>query len=275
MFRRLEKTGLPIDFNPDTHEISFADLKDPLYGVRRFADMRPVLADPDCAGPDVMYWMYRDTGKRTCGHFLRDHALRYDLSVFKHEMMGNEFYKTSGHYHPLVPHCSIAYPEVYEVTEGVALYLLQKVDDYKACPHDVTVDDFIVLRAEAGEKAMMPPDYGHVTINSTGAPMVMTNWVCSEFKSYYDSVAACHGFAYYLVNEGGAAKWVPNPAYKNDLPPIRFARPKDVPELGLSKAEPMYVSAEREPERFRFVSRPEAYMDAMWSALEFVDEVFV
>jgi glucose-6-phosphate isomerase, archaeal len=275
MFSRLEKTGLPIDFDPDTCEVAFADLKDPLYGVRRFADMRPVLADPDCSGPDVMYWMYRATGKRTCGHLLRDHALRYDLSVFKHGMMGREYFKTSGHYHPPVPHGAISYPEVYEVASGVALYLLQKVDDYKACPHEVTVEDFIVLRAEAGEKAMMPPDYGHVTVNSSGAPMVMTNWVCSEFKSYYDSVALCHGFAYYLISENGTAKWVPNPAYQKPLPPIRFARPKDVPELGIAKSEPMYLSAEREPERFRFISRPEAYLDAMWSALEFVDGAVV
>jgi glucose-6-phosphate isomerase len=275
MFTRLEPTGLPVDFDPDTYEISFADLKDPLYGVRRFDDMRPVLADPACSGPDVMYWMYRDTGKRTCPNLLRDHALRYDLSVFKHEMMGNEYFKTSGHYHPPVPHSGISYPEVYEVAEGVALYLLQKVDDYRAGPHDVTVEDLIVLRAEAGDKAMMPPGYGHVTINSTGAPLVMTNWVCGEFESHYDSVASCHGFAYYLIREGGAATWVRNPAYRQDLPPIRFARPKDVPELGLSKSEPMYVSAEREPGRFLFVSRPEAYMDAMWSALEFVEEAFV
>ena len=275
MLKPLEKTGLPIDFDLETYEIAFADLKDPLYGVRRFEDMRPVLAEPDCTGPDLMYWMYRDTGKRTCGNLLRDHALRYDLSVFKHEMLGREYYKTSGHYHTLVPHSRIAYPEVYEVIEGVALYLLQKVDNFRACPHEVTVEDFIVLRAEPGEKAVMPPDYGHVTVNSAGTPLIMTNWVCSEFKSYYDSVALCHGFAYYLVSEGGQAKWVPNPAYQKPLPPIRFARPRDVPDLGLSKSEPMYLSAERNPEKFRFVSRPEAYVDAMWSALEFVDEVFV
>jgi glucose-6-phosphate isomerase len=263
MFHPLEKTGLPIDFNPCTYEISFSDLKDPLYGVRRLSAMAPVLEDPTCAGPDVMYWMYRNTGKKTCDHLLSQHHLRYDLSVYKHEMLGREFYKTSGHYHPNVPHTSVPYPEVYEVSKGVATYVLQKVDDYRACPHEVKVLDFIVLRCEAGEKAIMPPDYGHITINATGKPMVTTNWVCSEFQSYYISTELCHGFAYYLVEENGKPTWVPNPHYKCELPPIRFARCKDVPELGLVKDQPIYTACEQNPDLFRYVSRPVGYEDLM------------
>jgi glucose-6-phosphate isomerase len=219
-----------------------------------------------------MYWMYRDTGKKTCGHLLAQHQLRYDLSAFKSDMLGDEYYKTSGHYHPPVPHSAISYPEVYEVSLGVAFYLLQKVDNFRACPHEARVLDFIVLRAEAGDKAVMPPDYGHVTVNLPGKPLVMTNWVCSEFTSYYGSVEQCRGFAYYMVKGAdGKPAFVPNPTYANELPPIRYAVCNPVPELGLIAGEPMYLSAESNPQTFRYIARPDDYVDLMWQGLRFVD----
>ena len=43
-------------------------------------------------------------------------------------MLGLEYTKTVGHYHPQIPGTDISYPEIYQVLEGSATYLLQKVE---------------------------------------------------------------------------------------------------------------------------------------------------
>ena len=45
-------------------------------------------------------------------------------------MLGSEYVKTVGHYHPPVPGTDVSYPEIYQVLDGSATYLLQKVESY-------------------------------------------------------------------------------------------------------------------------------------------------
>jgi oxalate decarboxylase/phosphoglucose isomerase-like protein (cupin superfamily) len=86
--------------------------------------------------------------------------------------MGLEFVKTYGHYHPRVnPKLRYTYPEIYEVLDGDAHYLLQRA------LNDESVDDVTLVKATRGDKVIVPPNYGHVTINPSERTLKMANWV--------------------------------------------------------------------------------------------------
>jgi len=267
--------GLPVALDPDTFALTSTDpsFELPEPGLRSADEMRPLLLDPEADLPDPLYWMYRDLALPGQEHLRRDLGLRYDISVFRGEPMGREVFKTAGHYHPYIQaRHPLTYPEVYEVLYGEAIYLLQYVDDIYRDPYYVQVRDFIVVHARAGQKIIVPPNYGHVTLNpNPDQPMVMSNWVCDWFKSTYDAVVQARGFAYYcLVAEESGHEWIPNPTYRQPLPPLRRARTLSVPELGLVEGEPMYQACVEDPAKFEFVCRPQEYLAEIWSSLEFI-----
>ena len=132
--------------------------------------------------------------------------LRYDITVLSAKMLGNEFNKTKGHYH------IGAYPELYMVLEGSAIYLLQKKNNAGE------IEDVYAVKVKAGECAIMPPFYGHITINpSETEELKMANWICDNCKSDYSFYEQMQGACYYYTKEG----WIKNENYKN-TPELRF-----------------------------------------------------
>lgn len=269
--------GLPVQFDPETFQLTStrSDWELPEPGLRTADEMRPVLLDPDAEIAEPVYWMYRDVCLPGHEHMRRQHGLRYDISVFRGDMMGREFFKTAGHYHPYIRwRYPLSYPEVYEILYGEAIYILQKVNDIYRDPYYVQVEDVIIVHATPGQKVIMPPNYGHVTINpNPDQPLVMSNWVCDWFRSYYDSVVEARGFAYYRVaGDDGQPCWIPNDRYRQPLPPIRCARVCDVPEAGLVEGQPMYPVAVDAPAKFEYLCRPQEHLAEIWANLELVCE---
>jgi glucose-6-phosphate isomerase len=267
-------TGMTVKFDPESFQIAFGtEVRDPFYATRSADQMRRVLLDTDCELPEIIYWMFRDLGMKALPDFKQTAQLRYDISVFRGCPFGREFMKTSGHYHPYQPDGGIAWPEVYEVLEGKALYVLQKVDDSNLGPADVTVEDVIIVEGVAGDKVIMPPDYGHVTINTLPGALVMDNWVSSAFASVYGKVEEAKGFAYYYLHGDGNPRWVKNPLYTKPLPPLRKAIVREVPALGLVKSTPMFAACAADPGKFQWLNDPESYLEEIWEGLEIVGEV--
>ena len=261
--------GYALKFDEETCGVSFGPaMRRPGYSTRELDALRPVLLDPECEGPDVIYWMYRDCGMPEDAALGEARGLRYDISTFRSVMLRREPMKTSGHYHPEIPGTRVAWPEVYEVLYGEALYVMQKLSDFGAGPDEAAVEDVIVARVRAGQKIIMPAGYGHVTINTLDRPLLMSNWVSNRFASFYGSTEACRGFAWYLVDEGGDPAWRPNPHYARGVPEIRFAQVREVPELGLTWDTPMYAACARQPEKFEFINDPASFEELMWRNLE-------
>ena len=269
-----EQSGLPLEVNLETLELraKSSEVVLPEPGLRTPEQMKPVLRDPEVVGelPSPLYLMYRDVHLEGYGHIREKYGLRYDISVFRGCMFGEEYFKTSGHYHPYMRLTyPITWPELYEVLYGECIYLLQKVDDAYRDPYYVQVEDVIEMPCKPGDKAVMPPNYGHVTIGThADAVFVMSNWVCDHFKSHYESVEQCRGFAYYRVRKDGEPAWEKNLTYKQPIPPLREARPADVPEAGLVAGEPMYRKCIENPETFEWVVRPDLHLEKVWAAVE-------
>jgi glucose-6-phosphate isomerase len=152
--------------------------------------------------------MYRDLSKSDADwRWLHEHRLRYDLTVIPPRDLCGELVKTKGHYHPKNA-AGIGFPEIYEVLEGTAHDLLQ------SC----MLDDVVLIEADAGDLVIIPPDYGHITINpSQDQTLSMANIVSTAFESEYGEYEARHGAAWYELSDGTLFR---NPAYQ-DAPPVR------------------------------------------------------
>jgi glucose-6-phosphate isomerase len=221
--------------------------------IRRLYDLRDVAFDTawfeDASDVDA-YYMYRDLSLTpTDTDTIKRYQLRYDITIIPPLQMGLELVKTYGHYHSRVnPKLNYTYPEVYEVLDGDAHYMLQHAQN------EHSVDEVILVKATRGDKVIIPPNYGHVTINPSEKTLKMANWVCRSFESLYESYTQSHGGAYYELINGRLLK---NRAYDN-APEIRVAYPKETPEHGLVKRKPMYELVE-ELSLLEFLIKPEKH----------------
>jgi len=180
--------------------------------IRTGADMQGVMYNQKTCTLDpemVCYEMYRDRYATEQDHaWLKEHNLRYDITVIPPQLICGEYNKTKGHYHPI---CSdeMTYPELYEIISGNAIYLLQKTD----------LSSIIALHAQEGQAVLIPPDFGHVTINiSETEPLIMVNIVSSRFESIYGDYEYRKGAAYYFLSD---KTFVKNNAYPASIPPLR------------------------------------------------------
>ncbi|WP_440953881.1 glucose-6-phosphate isomerase family protein [Methanosarcina sp. Mfa9] len=226
--------------------------------VRLLSDMKDVLADKEwlrSAGDFELYYMYRELSRTESDlQRIRKAGLRYDITVIPPARLGKEFVKTKGHYHPIVPGAKVSYPEIYQVLEGEAVYLLQKAEGE-------SISDVVVIEAGKGDVVIVPPGYGHISINRSETTLKMANWVCTSFSSVYEPIRKAGGGAYYLLEEG----FVPNSNYLS-VPEIRRFEPVEPELLGLERGEDMYELVE-DLEKLRFLKEPQEFE-------EFFGEVF-
>ncbi len=187
------------------------NLKNLTPDIRKLSDIKEVVYDQEwlkIASNLELYYMYRGLEKKD--------GLRYDITVIPAKMLGSEFTKTKGHYHVG------AYQEVYIVLEGKAIYLMQKTGKEES-----ETEDVYAIEAQKGDVVVIPPFYGHVTINpSKTEELKMANWVSPQCKSDYSLYEKLQGACYYYTKQG----WIKNKNYKS-VPELRFEETlKSIPE---------------------------------------------
>ena len=216
-------------------------------GIRRLFDMKDVIYDREWlsnAENSELYYMYRELSlSKKDAAAMKEHGLRYDITVIPPKRLGCEFVKTAGHYHPLVPGTRITFPEIYEVLGGEATYILQK-------PDNEGINDVILVKADTGDKVIIPPGYGHLTINASNKVLKMANWVARDFESIYQPIKEKGGGAYFILDKG----MVKNPRYEH-VPEIKPGKPANLKELGLQKSKEMYGLV-RDLKTLEFLTKP-------------------
>lgn len=225
--------------------------------VRMLGELTGVLKE-EVHGPDMpIYLMYRDLYLS-----VRDReraqglGLRYDMTIIPPRSFGEEYVKTLGHYHPNAPGTDLSYPEIYEVLQGRAHYLLQRRQGER-------ITDVVMVEAREGDKVIIPPGYGHVTINPSLQVLRMANWVARSCESISGPYKEMRGAAYYELASG----WVRNPAYGNP-PPLRTVKAKGHLALGLAKREEIYGLLRSDPDRLAFLTRPQDFKEFFQGLLE-------
>ena len=197
--------------------------------VRSIKDMEAVVYDKEwfITAPNAdLYYMYRGIEEKN--------DIRYDITVVPAKMLGEEFVKTKGHYH------MGKHPEVYTVLDGQSIYLMQK----RKADSENEIEDVYAVQCQKGDVVVIPPDYGHITINpSPTNQLKMANWISRECKSDYSLFEKFQGACYYFIASQSQIKadvtqtnadtkgiWVKNPNYQQ-VPELRFEKPlKEVPQ---------------------------------------------
>jgi len=190
---------------------------------------------------DILYLMYRDVRKKNDVKLLIANGLRYDLTVIYPGTIGNEFNKTIGHFHPFKDNTKVSYPEIYEVILGQAVMLLQK---YNLLTN--SLEAFYYIQANVGDKIIIPCQeniaFGHTTINKTKNFLVLANTQERTFTSDYSKYLNNKGAAYYLINKDEQILFEKNLNYKNHPEIVKLIPRKNLPQLYLSKENPLYLS---------------------------------
>jgi glucose-6-phosphate isomerase, archaeal len=218
--------------------------------VRMLFDMLDVIYDRKwLSGADnfELYYMYRDLSlSKNDARVVMEHGLRYDITIIPPRMLGCEFIKTAGHYHPRIPGKDVTYPEVYEVLSGEARYIMQQ-------PDNDSIKDAILVKAQQGDKVIIPPGYGHLTVNASNKVLKMANWVARDFESIYSPIKEKCGGAYFILQNG----IVKNLKYDN-IAELRFSKPTNIRETGFVKKEEIYGLV-KDIEKLKFLTEPHNY----------------
>lgn len=218
--------------------------------IRMLNDMKNVIYDRDWllrADNLELYYMYRELSlSQKDALNMKEHGLRYDITVIPPQMLGCEYVKTAGHYHPKVPGTEITYPEIYEVLSGEAEYLMQKSENDK-------IKDVILIKAEPGDKVIIPPGYGHLTINTSNKVLRMANWVAQDFDSIYLPIEEKGGGAYFILKD----RIVKNYKYE-EVPELRISKPTNFKKMGFDKTKEMYGLV-RDLRKLEFLTQPQEY----------------
>lgn len=170
--------------------------------IRYLDEMRIVLYDKKFAKRAKnfkVYYMYRGIKKKG--------GLRYDITVMPPRMLGEEFVKTKGHEH------RGTYGELYTVLSGTGIFLIQKSKDGK-------IEDVYYTKAKKEEYILIPPKYGHITINPSSKRLKVGNWVSMKCKNDFKKLEEKEGACYFYLKSG----WKKNKNYKR-VPKLKFKKP--------------------------------------------------
>ncbi|MDP2945950.1 MAG: glucose-6-phosphate isomerase family protein [bacterium] len=238
-------SDLPISFDLKNLKLEFqGDFPFIKKSERSLEELRPYLKNLSQretkakSGPDPVYYVWRYVHLKNDAEKIKARNLRYDITLIPPGKIDGEFVKTAGHYH-------LPYPEIYEVLFGRAYFLIQ------------SESAAYLSEAGPGEKFLVPPSFGHNTINVFNEPLLLTNWVSDNAIYNYESYKNNHGASYYFLDNDNLIDIVKNPSY-DSVPEIKKIRVKEYPEFGLTKGRSLY-SLVNNLDKLRFLNYPEEF----------------
>ncbi|MFQ6049994.1 MAG: glucose-6-phosphate isomerase family protein, partial [Candidatus Paceibacterales bacterium] len=108
---------------------------------------------------------------------------------------------------------SEGYGELYIVLKGEGIFLVQKQKENK-------IEDVYATKAKKGSFVIVPPHYGHETINPSKKTLKIANWVSKRCKNSYKLFEKMQGACYYYTKSG----WLKNKSYRK-TPKLYFKKP--------------------------------------------------
>ncbi len=216
---------------------------------RTLDDIRKSLRDPQCHGPEVVYAIAMDVGKKQHLEALKELHLLFGVVTYAAGKLGDEPVRSQGHIHQISPISGWSTPEVYEIWSGHAFIYMQEtaLDNPGRC---------FAVEAGPGDVVVVPPYWAHATISANPCqPLTFGAWCDREYGFDYEGVRAHKGLAWFPVFDGkGKIKWEANKKYLNSN--LSIKPPSDYSFLGIEKGKPIYTQFEEDNNRFSFVPCP-------------------
>lgn len=275
MLKQLTHSGLPIYQNLDSLKLA-VEAPHLLggYGDKPLKRMVDLFQDSSAANLDEdVYDVYRDIRSDEDDELFKKYKFQYDITVIHQGLIGKERKKTSGHFHGWETSGKHSYPEVYEVLSGTALFVLQKSMNFDIKdPSQIVIDDLILVKAEMGQAVIVPPDYGHCSVNIGEGDMIFSNLAYQPCPVLYEAVQAHHGMAMLVGADQEGLTFQKNKMYSK-LPKAHLATPKENGDLGIKFGTPVYKAFINDPEAFNFLGHPDNYINQIMNLLEIGEEI--
>lgn len=219
---------------------------------RYLEDIRHSLMNSDVSGPEIVYTIAMDVGKKKDELDLKQRGLLYGVVAYAAGKLGNEPIKSQGHVHAISQISKMSTPEVYEILEGQALIYMQE-------SIGKTAGKCYAVSAEKGDIVIVPPGWGHCTINaSTEQTMCFGAWCVRDYAFDYSGLKKQHGFAYVPTFEkNDSLIWKKNDHYTSAK--LIIKKPREYSEFDLKEKVSIYYQYEQNPDLFNFVSHPENF----------------
>jgi glucose-6-phosphate isomerase len=253
--------GLPISISENDGKLysNSPELIIPKEGKRTFEQLEEVTTEPATEQQrDFAYLVYRNIFmRRDSGMFLAS-PLRYNLVVLPPGRIGNEYIKTLGHFHSIKPGTTTAYPEIYEIILGEAIFLIQKMDESLQA-----VLEHYIFTCKQGEKIIIPPGFGHTTINATENILVMGNIMTTNNKPNYEPFRQFKGASYAVLHrKENTISIEKNPRITQTVP-LKKISVKAPDHLNIPLEEKLYPLVVKSPELFSFISNPDQFQNEL------------
>ncbi|HUX35765.1 MAG TPA: glucose-6-phosphate isomerase family protein [Candidatus Paceibacterota bacterium] len=221
--------------------------------IRKIGDLESVISDKKWLDKSVKnkpaYFMYRG--------LIGKSGLRYDITIMPFRLFGQELPKTLGHYHSFAGATKYRYPEVYEVLGGNAVFLLQKLSSGN-------IKKIFIIYANKNDKVIVPPGYGHITMNAGPGTLKLANWMAMESSSDYGLIVRKGGGAYFALKSDGKIKWVKNKRY-GTLPKPEYKKGTGTAASFLGKGK--LIGLSKDISKLEFLKNPEKFPE-LWKKLE-------
>jgi glucose-6-phosphate isomerase len=226
----------------------------PQTELRTLDSIRKSLLEPDSKGPEIVYAIAMDVGKKVHKETLTKLHLLYGAVTYAAGTIGKEPVRSQGHIHVRSSFAkNYSTPEVYEIWQGEAIIYMQEFggDDPGRC---------FAVHGRPGDLIIVPPGWVHATISAQPAtPLTFGAWCDRNYGFDYDAVRAHKGIAWFPIVADGSIQWIPNENYRKSK--LQLSEARTYPEFSLEKGKPVYTQFEENNDKFLFVTRPDLFTD--------------
>jgi len=251
-----------IDIQPVIRPMGFVYGKDcfgPEPELRTLDSIRGSLMDPDIDGPDIVYSIAMDVGKKMHKAVLDELHLLYGVVTYAAGTLGKEPIRSQGHIHIKSAFANgWSTPEVYEIWQGRAIIYMQEFggDDPGRC---------IAVYGNPGDVIIVPPGWVHATISALpDVPLTFGAWCDRNYGFDYKDVRAHKGIAWFpVVEKDKSIGWIKNEHYNHSVLDEKEAFA--YPDLLLENGKSIYTQFEEDNKKFLFVTRPDLFKD-VWES---------
>lgn len=255
--------GFDIQVDEETMDFHYGeDVFGPVPEKRTLEAIRSSLKDKDCKGPEVLYSIVMDVGKKKDLEAMLKRNLLFGAVHYAKGCVGKEPVRSQGHIHAISPSCNASTCEVYEIWDGEAFIYMQESgkDNAGTC---------FAIHARAGDVVIVPPGWVHATINANiHKSMSFGAWCVRDFGFDYKDVREHHGIAYFPTVDKDVISWEKNTNYKTSH--LKVMQAITYPQFGLKPGIPIYTQFEHNPDAFLFVSQP-SQKEKEWEAFHHGD----
>lgn len=211
--------------------------------------IRKNLLDPGCGGPETVYSIVMDVGRKEDREIMLERNLLYGVVTYAKGTLGREPVRSQGHIHAVSRSCGMSTCEVYEIWNGSAYIYMQETakDNPGRC---------YAVYAGAGDVVIVPPGWAHATISADITQnLTFGAWCVRDFGFDYKDVRAHKGIAWFPVVADSQIEFIANHNYEKSR--IIIKAPRVYREFGIEKGQSIYGQFVDDPDRFLFVSRPQ------------------